>query len=596
MTNIALLPAISGAATTSQDGDCILAIGFQNSGSPIDLTGITFSMTWRLVNAFGAVDQTQILLSASTAGSYLSNGGVTGVVTLNVPASKLALMPAATYQADLVAVVGGETLVVGTITFTHSVSGPCLWTSLTTTVRNAATANSIGYVPGPGWNQYKGNWSSTANYVQNDVVFSGVSSWIALQASTNQTPAVGANWNLVAPGVDPTAMNAATASASASASTATTQAGIATSQASNAAGSASGASASASGAAASATTASTAATNSAASATAAATSATNAGASATAAATSATNASTSATAAATSASNASAALAGAVRVDISQSFTAAQIEQALVNLTQAPLTFTTNTALNGTYVGRRLRFGSSASAAATLTLPSGVGDGFTTGALKNETTKYALTVGVPSGAVLDGTTNGTVTILPFQKASFYFDADGWHTYWEDYSPVVLSRKVSSVSSVDWNIPQGYSTFEIVMSALSASTSTGVVGWASNDGGATFRNGASDYFQFLVSGSGSAVSVSGAALSGILLAPNMSTSSSEQGAIAKAIMEAVYGSTIVESAGTAGSDVVGVRRSYQSTAGGKAIISPINFMRIVPSSGTFTANISMRALP
>jgi hypothetical protein len=305
LTNIALLPAIVGAATTSQDGDCILQIGFQNSGSPIDLTGIAFSMAWRVVNAIGAVDQTQVFLSASTAGTYLTNSGTTGVVTLSVPASKLSLIPAATYQADLVAVGDAETIVVGAITFTHAPMGACLWTALTTTTRNSATANSVGYIPGPGWNQWKGNWSSATSYVKNDVVFSGVSTWIATQANVNQTPGTGsAYWNLVAPGVDPTALNNATSAAAASATNAAnsataaaTSANSANTSATSASGSATASATSASAAAASATNAGTWATNAASSASAASGSATAASGSATSAATSATNAAASAAAA-----------------------------------------------------------------------------------------------------------------------------------------------------------------------------------------------------------------------------------------------------------------------------------------------------------
>ncbi len=236
LTNIALLPVITGAANTSADGDCILQIGFQNSGVPIDLTGIAFSLNWNLVNPDGSVNPNQVLISASTAGNYLTNGTVTGVVSLNVPALKLSRLATGTYQGDLIATAGSETLVVGTIVFTHMATGACLWTALTTTVRNAATANSVGYIPGPGWNQYKANWSSTAAYLTNDVVYDGaISTWIALQPSTNVAPAVGAFWNVVAQGISPTALNAAMSSASASASTATTQAGNAATSASAAA-------------------------------------------------------------------------------------------------------------------------------------------------------------------------------------------------------------------------------------------------------------------------------------------------------------------------------------------------------------------------
>lgn len=288
MTNINLLPVITAAATTSQDGDCGLLIGFLVSGAALDITGVSFSLGWRSVSPAGVPDPNNIAVLASTAGQYLTSGGTTGVLALNIPKSRMVAIPPGTYLADLVACGNGETVVVGQITFSHATLGPCQITRMTTTVRNAATANSVGYVPGPppsleigtvstlsagsqatatvvgsagaytlglgipagatgdpgatgasgaAWNQYKGDWSSTTAYTVNDVVFYGVSTWVALAANTDQTPATGsASWNPIALGLDDSALTTATASATASAATATLAAQNAESAAASAVG------------------------------------------------------------------------------------------------------------------------------------------------------------------------------------------------------------------------------------------------------------------------------------------------------------------------------------------------------------------------
>ena len=143
-TNIGLLPVVTASATTAKAGDCPINIGFQNNGSPINLSGISFSMSWR-----GASSSPLVFLTASTANGYIANAGASGVLTFDAPLATMARLSTGTYYADLVATADGQTLVVGTFTFTHGQYGPCLVTSVTTTARNAATANSLGYIPGP---------------------------------------------------------------------------------------------------------------------------------------------------------------------------------------------------------------------------------------------------------------------------------------------------------------------------------------------------------------------------------------------------------------------------------------------------------------
>lgn len=145
--NFALLPQIQAAAMTSQDGDGQWQIAFQ-SGSPavpVDLTGIAFKLDWHPAQG-GTPNPVVVSLSA---GPYLANGGASGVLTLTIPRDKLRVLPVGSYVASLVASLGTATNSLGLVTITHAALGSSGVTALTTTQRNAATATTIGYVPGP---------------------------------------------------------------------------------------------------------------------------------------------------------------------------------------------------------------------------------------------------------------------------------------------------------------------------------------------------------------------------------------------------------------------------------------------------------------
>lgn len=229
-----------------------------------------------------------------------------------------------------------------------------------------------------------------------------------------------------------------------------------------------------------------------------------------------------------------------------------------------------------------------------------MGNGFSTGSIKNETTKYALTIGVPSGAVLDGTTNGTVTILPFQKASFYLDADGWHTYWEDRTPLVLQRNITAaVASVDGILPLGYSDFEIQVSEYSASTQGDFVARLSNDGGATFRSGSNDYsFQQMFGANSGAGETTGLAAGIALIRVADASPPAQAKGISSTLMSAASGVSVARTAEwSAGNLFTAMVLSGQSNAGGNAAIYPVSALRFVPDGGgTFTGNIAIRAIP
>ena len=143
-----LLPTITATATTSQDGDGLLTIAFQagSPSAPIDLTGIAFALSWHPVTTSGAANT---VVTALSAGSYLTNGGTSGILTFDIPQVRLRVLPTGTYVASLVASYNGAVVDLGLVTITHSALGSSGIGSLTTTARNAATATSVGYVPGP---------------------------------------------------------------------------------------------------------------------------------------------------------------------------------------------------------------------------------------------------------------------------------------------------------------------------------------------------------------------------------------------------------------------------------------------------------------
>jgi len=190
--NFALLPLIQAQATTSQDGDGLAQIAFQTGSpaAPIDLTGIGFALQWH--PAAGGTPNTTIV--SLSAGQYLTNGGPTGVLTLQIPQARLRILPTGTYVASLVASLNGSIADLGTITITHTAIGASSVTALSTTPRNAATATSIGYVPGPqGQSAYQAAVAGGFVGTQNQ--------WLAsLVGATGSTGAPGAPGATGAPG------------------------------------------------------------------------------------------------------------------------------------------------------------------------------------------------------------------------------------------------------------------------------------------------------------------------------------------------------------------------------------------------------------
>ncbi len=113
----------------------------------------------------------------------------------------------------------------------------------------------------------------------------------------------------------------------------------------------------------------------------------------------------------------------------------------------------------------------------TLTVPNG-GAGWRSGTITNANTLSGLvTLAVPSGSTLDGTTNGTTILRPKQKARvIQTGSTAYVTDWVDRTPIVASTLIaSSVTSADMQMSVGYSAFEIIVSGITVDTSGASLG-------------------------------------------------------------------------------------------------------------------------
>ena len=100
MSNINLLPQLAANITIANNADWTdsLLITLPDNVSPVDITGLNFRVTIR-----SEVESVLTLLQLSTIDGTLINGGVTGVVSFNVPALMLLRIPAQTAAFDMVA-------------------------------------------------------------------------------------------------------------------------------------------------------------------------------------------------------------------------------------------------------------------------------------------------------------------------------------------------------------------------------------------------------------------------------------------------------------------------------------------------------------
>jgi hypothetical protein len=106
VTNILLLPQLSGALTAVTNADLRVAVEFvQAAGTALDITGIVFRSQWRL-----ATDPTQIGLDMSTVNGLLINGGSSGLLSWQVLAAITRLVPPGDYLADMLAIADGAVI------------------------------------------------------------------------------------------------------------------------------------------------------------------------------------------------------------------------------------------------------------------------------------------------------------------------------------------------------------------------------------------------------------------------------------------------------------------------------------------------------
>lgn len=105
MTNILLLPEMSGSLSITNNGDWRQAIQFVANGTttPIDLTGITFRSQVRSMAGSSVV-----LLDLSTVDGTLVVDHANGKLSWAVPAAALASLSGA-YVTDIIAVGDGIT-------------------------------------------------------------------------------------------------------------------------------------------------------------------------------------------------------------------------------------------------------------------------------------------------------------------------------------------------------------------------------------------------------------------------------------------------------------------------------------------------------
>ncbi|WCS27216.1 hypothetical protein LOK46_10485 [Methylobacterium sp. NMS14P] len=195
---------------------------------------------------------------------------------------------------------------------------------------------------------------------------------------------------------------------------------------------------------------------------------------------------------------------GALRYDASQTLTSSQQDQVRSNVS-GPVPSTPSTAV--TLVAADIERPLYPTGTGTITAANG-GAGWRSGPILNSnTTTGTIALAVPSGATLDGVTNGTTALLPKQKARIVqTGATAYVTDWIDRTPLLISARLTSAAvSADYLLPLGYSAYEITLTAQVDTAGAGVGLRFSSDGGSTFKAGSSDYLWQSVYSSASGVS-------------------------------------------------------------------------------------------
>jgi hypothetical protein len=173
-----LSPAANSLASVFSDGTSAfngvyIKSGASGTGSWTQVTTSVYALTPALT-----VGTVSTLTPGSSATATISGSAAAPVLNLGIPAG---LPPA---------------LTIGTVT--TGAAGSSAAASVTGTQANPVLNFTIPTgAAGPGWNQWRGTWSSATAYVANDIVQSNGSSFIAIANNTNSAPP-SANWALVA--------------------------------------------------------------------------------------------------------------------------------------------------------------------------------------------------------------------------------------------------------------------------------------------------------------------------------------------------------------------------------------------------------------
>lgn len=181
-----------------------------------------------------------------------------------------------------------------------------------------------------------------------------------------------------------------------------------------------------------------------------------------------------------------------LRFDADANLSAGERAQALKNLVAAAVSASSASSIAATDNERTLRLTGATATTHTLPAASSIFPGWHSRYVINEGTAIK-TIAVQSGDYLDGVQNGTVLLFPRQRAQFAYDTDGWRTVWIDRSPILAQVNQPGVASVDLALPIGYGHFEILLRGAEPAVSGATLGARlSDDGGATFKAGVSDY--------------------------------------------------------------------------------------------------------
>lgn len=233
----------------------------------------------------------------------------------------------------------------------------------------------------------------------------------------------------------------------------------------------------------------------------------------------------------------------------------------------------------------------------TITMANG-GAGWKTGPIRNSNTLTGLvTLAVPSGATLDGTTNGTVVLYPYQRARIIqTGTTAYVTDWIDRSPIIANVAQVGVASADFVLPAGYGSFEVLIRAAEPGTSgASMTARLSDDGGSTFKTGSADYGYETIAAQSTSMSSAQATGSSFPVIGAVTTGNG--GGKARLEIDGNPSGLFPRFTSRSGA-TVGGSYAQQSVEGFCASISTnrVSAVRLLWSSGTGPINATVRAIP